>query len=245
MCRLMGYVAGGATTLADIAGPNFTQFTDLSQKHGDGWGIATADGSKSPTLLIEPSRARESEKFADAAKNLQSNAALLHLRWATLGLAVSEGNTHPFVQGDISFIHNGGIMPPASLDPMIAPEFIGKARGDTDSERYFYVLLSEIAKSNLTDGVLSGVRKIRDNCKFSSINAMLLTPTKLIIICEHNNDRIPDDETDDYYELYYRKDEKGVLVASSGWDQANWKELPNHNVLIVDRESQEMEIIAL
>ena len=136
-------------------------------------------------------------------------------------------------------------MPPTSLDPMIAPEFNGKLRGETDSERYFYVLLSEIAKSNLTDGVLAGVRKIRDNCKFSSINAMLLTPTKLIIISEHNNDRIPEDETADYYELYYRKDAKGVLVASSGWDQANWTELPNHNVLIVDRETQETQVVAL
>jgi len=241
----MGYVASEATTLAEIAGANFIEFTELSTKHGDGWGIATQDCNTGATLLLEPTRAKESGKYSQATSKLKSSAALLHLRWATLGLAINEGNTHPFTFGDISFIHNGGIMPPQSLDSFIDPKFMLDRRGDTDSERYFLVLISEIQSYGLVQGVLSGVRKIRDNCKFSSINSILLTPDKMIVICEFDGSRIPDGEGEDYYELFYRNDDKGVLIASSGWNQTGWNNLPNHQLMVVDRKTREIEIFSL
>jgi len=245
MCRLMGYVAENATTLEEIAGPDFVQFTELSKKHGDGWGISTSDRGSSPSLLVEPARAKESEKYSKAVKGLTSNAALLHLRWATLGLSINEGNTHPFLYEEMSFIHNGGIMPPESLDRYIDQDLLDSMRGNTDSEKYFYSLVTQIRKLGPIPGLIAGVNEIKTNLIYSSINAILLTPTKMIVVCEHNNDRIPDDEGPDYYELYYRKDAKGVIVASSGWNQAGWTLLPNHHILVVDRIQQEFEVIAL
>lgn len=246
MCRLMGYVANDATTISEIAGPDFVEFTALSAKHGDGWGISSnSSGTTKPELLVEPGRAKESSKYSEAVSTIASNAALLHLRWATLGLSVTEGNTHPFTFGDISFIHNGGIKPPKSLDNGIDPKYLAQLRGDTDSERYFYYLLSKIDKSDLKSGVIDGVREISANLDYSSINAMMMTPEYLVVICEHNNDRIPDDEGTDYYELYYRKDERGILIASTGWNQNGWTNLPNHHVLFVDRKTQKVEVVAL
>ena len=246
MCRLMGYVANDSTTIAEIAGPDFAEFTALSAKHGDGWGIASTPPSNStPELLVEPGRAKESSKYSQAVRTIESNAALLHLRWATLGLSVSEGNTHPFVHGDISFIHNGGIKPPASLDVGIDPKYFSQMRGDTDSERYFYYLLTQIDKTDLKSGVLAGVKAISSGFEYSSINAMMMTPDFLVVICEHNNNKIPDDEGLDYYELYYRKDERGILIASTGWNQNGWTNLPNHHVLFVDRKTQKVEVVAL
>ena len=245
MCRLMGYVANDATTLSQIAGPEFVEFTALSAKHGDGWGIASDSHAASPDLLVEPTRAKESATYSKAVSSITSNAALLHLRWATLGLPVTEGNTHPFVSGNISFIHNGGIKPPTSLDSGIDPEYLTQLRGDTDSESYFYYLLTHINKSNLKDGVVSGVRAICNGLEYSSINAMMMTPEFLVIICEHNNNKIPEDEGPDYYELFYRKDERGVLIASTGWTQEGWQNLPNHHVMFVDRKTHNVEVIAL
>ena len=64
MCRLMGYVAPADTTLLEIAGQGFTEFAGLSAKHGDGWGVSSVDAVGNSTLILEPSRAKESAKFA-------------------------------------------------------------------------------------------------------------------------------------------------------------------------------------
>jgi predicted glutamine amidotransferase len=242
MCRLMGYVSPNATTLQEISGPNFSQFTKLSAIHNDGWGIVTFNEDQHSSVILEPSPAIESPKFLESAANLKSDGALLHFRWATAGLEINEENTHPFTNGNLSFIHNGGIMPKESLDRFIDPDLLPLRRGDTDSERYFEVLISQIRKVGLVQGVLNGVRQIRENCVFSSLNAMILTPTHYLVICEHDNSKIPGDFAPDYYELSFRQDAQGVLVASSGWDQKEWSLLPNHRLLIVNRENLDIQI---
>src|ERR1700758_2659147 len=43
MCRLLGYVTRTPATLADLLGEaDLFEFTELSCKHGDGWGAAWA-----------------------------------------------------------------------------------------------------------------------------------------------------------------------------------------------------------
>lgn len=245
MCRLMGYVAKQGTSVSAFAGPNFVEFKELSDFHRDGWGIVTSDGSSKPALVVEPKIAKESSKFSEVTSSLTSDAALLHLRWATGGLEVTEGNTHPFIYEEYSFIHNGGVFPPESLDQFVEPKFKALMRGTTDSERYFYALMTEIEKYGLDEGVLSAVRMIREKCDFSSLNGMLLTPTEFIIINEHNNDRIPQGQPSDYYDLLLRSDEQGVLVASSGWTQDGWKLIANHQVLLIDRATYAMRDLNL
>lgn len=237
MCRLMGYVAPADTTLLEIAGQGFTEFAGLSAKHGDGWGVSSVDTVGNSTLILEPSRAKESAKFAEVAGSHSADAAILHLRWATSGLSIKEGNTHPFVYDGISFMHNGGVLPPESLDPFIDADLFANMRGETDSEKYFFLIITEMRKLGLTEGILSAVRIIREKLVYSSINAMILTATDFYVVCEHNNDRIPADEGKDYYELFYRKDAAGVLVASTGWDQSGWTNLPNHEMLTVSRST--------
>ena len=241
MCRLMGYVAPSETTLVEIAGAGFTEFAGLSAKHGDGWGVSSVDTSGKPTLILEPSRAKESAKFADVAASHSADAAILHLRWATSGLSIKEGNTHPFIYDGISFMHNGGVLPPESLDPFIDADLFAHMRGETDSEKYFFLIITEMRKFGLKEGILSAVRIIREKLVYSSINAMILTATDFYVVCEHNNERIPSGEGKDYYELFYRKDASGVLVASTGWDQTGWTNLPNHHILSVSRSSLTVE----
>ena len=68
---------------------------------------------------------------------------------------------------------------------------------------------------------------------------MLMTPDLYLTISEHNNDRIPEGEGPGYYDLFYRKNEDGILVASSGWSQEGWKQIPNHHVFEVNRRTFE------
>ena len=245
MCRLLGIVSSEEHTIAEIAGSDFANFSALSEKHGDGWGISAVDNHSHTQLVVEPTRAKDSAKFAEVTNNLKSDGALLHLRWATQGLAVNDGNSHPFTFGDISFMHNGDIKPATSLDPYVDPELKSAMRGNTDSERYFYSIISASKKSDLLKGTIAAVRNIKENLFYSSINAMMLTPDKYIIVCEHNNDRIPAGEGPNYYDLYYRKDAKGILVASTGWNQDGWVLIPNHSIAVIDRKSLSVEILPI
>lgn len=237
MCRLMGYVSHDEISLVEAAGEQFTEFAALSARHGDGWGIATCNAQQHPQLLLEPTRAKESQVFDEASRNLKSNGALLHLRWATGALSVNEGNTHPFTHGDYSFMHNGAINPSDAIDHLIDPGLLSLRRGQTDSESYFYLIINEIEKFGIVDGILSAIKLIRASADYSSINAMFLTPTELYVINEHDDARAPQSEGPGYYDLFYRRGAKEVLVASSGWTQTGWEELPNHTLMTVDRAS--------
>ena len=138
-------------------------------------------------------------------------------------------------------MHNGGVLPPESLDPFIDADLFGHMRGESDSEKYFFLIITEMRKFGLREGILSAVRIIREKLVYSSINAMILTATDFFVVCEHNNDRIPADEGKDYYELFYRKDASGVLVASTGWNQEGWTNLPNHQMLSISRSDLAVE----
>jgi len=234
----MGYVSEKDYSFSEFAGAHFDEFAALSSKHCDGWGVTTIEtGENLPTLVVEPAQASQSNKFAEVANNSKSNGALLHLRWATAGLSVKEGNTHPFTHGEISFIHNGGVIPSNAMDEFIDSDLFDQMRGDTDSERYFATIITEVRKHGLIDGITAAVRLIRERCDYSSLNAMILTPLQMIVVNEHNYKRTPPGETEEYYDLYYRTGAEGVMVASSGWNQDGWTLLANHRLLVIDRKA--------
>ena len=246
MCRLLGYVSHEKKTFDSAVGSDFSEFVTLSSVHCDGWGVATIDHDQSVARVVrQPEAAHASHKFLDAVKESISDGALLHLRWATAGLPVSENNTHPFVYEDISFIHNGATYPPAALEPLISPFLIPLIQGDTDSERYFYFVITKINELGFIEGCKAAANYIRANVDYSSINAMIMNEKQWVVICEHHTDRAPDWAPDDYYELKYKSDALGVLVASTGWNQPGWTVLPNHYMLVIDRDSFAVEVMPL
>jgi len=242
----MGFVSSQPQSFEVAAGESLKEFIHLSTVHCDGWGIATLD-EKSAVAHVSraPELAESSSLFTKTLEETNSDGALLHLRWATAGIPVSENNTHPFAHNGFTFIHNGAINPPNALDSEISPKFKEFILGQSDSERYFYLLLTQIENLGLVEGVKSAVHKIRDNFDFSSINAMLMTDQFFITICEHDPSRKPAWGVEGYYELFYKPEQGQVLVASSGWDQAGWTNLPNHHMLVVDRASLKTQVLAL
>jgi predicted glutamine amidotransferase len=227
-------------------GEKLPEFISLSSVHCDGWGVATSDqNSHESHVTRAPEIAQSSLTFQETISTTRTDGALLHLRWATSGIPVSEKNSHPFISHGYSFTHNGAIHPANALDSAITQKFKSEIQGETDSERYFYFILSEIEKHGLVDGVLNAVREIKAKFDFSSINAMLMTDSQFITICEHDPARKPEWAIAGYYDLFYKFTDGDLVVASSGWDQAGWKNLPNHHVLVVDRVTLNQQVLAL
>lgn len=237
----MAYVSKAETNFPSIAGKDFDEFEKLSAIHKDGWGITTKEGN----IIKDFHAAVDTPTFHQTLLDNKATASLLHFRWATSGLSVKTENAHPFVLGEYSFIHNGAVNPPDALDKFISAEYLEKVTGTTDSEKYFLLMVQEITKLGLIEGIKATLKIIKDNADYSSINAMLLTPEKLIVINEHENSKRPSDQPEDYYELKFKEDENGVVIASSGWNQDGWKDVPNHSLMVIDRESQKYSFEAL
>ena len=242
----MGYVSPNKTSFPALVGDEFSDFVALSSVHCDGWGLSTMNQSGSHIFVDkEVEAAAESTTFdATVAKNI-ADGALLHLRWATKGISISENNTHPFVYGDYSFIHNGSIFPPDAIAPFIDPKFNSLIVGESDSERYFYLVMTEIEKLGLVAGVKSALAIIKEHGDTTSLNCMLMNRDYFLTVSEHNTARKPDWAADDYYEIKYLPTPEGVLFASSGWNQPGWTTLDNHHAALVHRSSFEIEVIAI
>jgi len=247
MCRLLGFCSKNSSTLPQLLGQDLDKFVALSQIHCDGWGYAHIEHSSTTAEKFrEPIPAIDSPHLTEQI-NTPTDGALLHFRWASKGLDVKEVNTHPFTYKDITFIHNGSFRPFDTLAPYISDTYKKLIQGDTDSELYFYYLLTEIDKHGFIEGIASAVKFIKANIDHSSANMMIMNKDYFVTACRYNQDRIPDlfKKDLDYYELRYKEVDGAVLVASSGWNQDGWTMLNNDSLLIVNRNDQSHQVRAI
>jgi predicted glutamine amidotransferase len=246
MCRLLGYVATEERTFADVVGEGFNNFVELSKEHKHGWGIsANSSDTRATTLVRDLTLAAESEKFSESANGLKSDGALLHLRLASKGITVDLSNNHPFVYGEFSFMHNGTIKSISEIEKYVDPRYLTQFTSTTDSERYFYTVLTAVDELGLIEGVRKAVRTIAGNCEFTSINCMLLSPEYMVAVCEFNESDVTEWTVDSHYELRYSVEDGVVKVASTGWGKDHWNRLQNHSILIIDRRDLSFEVLPL
>src|ERR1700754_2654093 len=142
MCRLLGVVSATPISVSQAVGADvLSDFVALTKIHGDGWGIASVRlPGQHPRIEVSAGSALDDPHFAAATRDHRAAASLVHLRWATNGLAVQRENSHPFVADRIAMAHNGSIKPIAALDNLLEPRIAASLRGATDSERYFAVI---------------------------------------------------------------------------------------------------------
>jgi predicted glutamine amidotransferase len=256
MCRLLGYSTVTKASLAEIMGEDgLTEFTRLSDFHGDGWGMAWNDGQQ---LCVEksPQRAVGEPAYAELAHSRLGDQGLVHLRWATPGLPVETCNTHPFRRGGVAMAHNGAIHPQDRLGELLPSAWERQLTGATDSERYFLHVMYRLEErdGDMIAALEDTAARIGELFSVNSLNAVFLTPDALYAICCYWPERIPhaalaargvDGPTDSYFDLAYLETVTGVVVASSGWSQDGWAPLPNRHVLVVDRVTQRAKVVPL
>ena len=241
MCRLFAWHSTSPLSVGAALGSDLPVFTELSTLHRDGWGIAYGDADEIK-LVRDTSPAHESKIYSDMLTQMQSTDAIAHLRWATEELAVCIPNTHPFVkqgpQGEIAFMHNGGIARGDSLNALIDADYLAELEGDTDSEHYFAALLTQLQKS---DGDLVAAYRalVKDVAPihYTSINAMILTETELVIVCQHKPENRSPELQPDYYDLSWQTIDGVTSAWSSGVrpNPNNFNELKNGSLLRINR----------
>ena len=237
MCRLLAFTSLERKSFYDVVGADFDKFVALSAEHKDGWGMAH-DGN----ILKDLKPAVESPELNQSASNVMTDGALLHLRLASKGITVNIDNNHPFTHGSTTFMHNGTIRPGNTAEQFIDEKYKGFIQGTTDSERYFYAVLSAIDKHGLVEGVRTTVNSIRAIADYTALNIMVQTPETLIAVCEFNDANKSEWSSEDHYELRFTKRGNDIVVASTGWGNGDWNHLDNHQMLIVDRSTLEYSI---
>jgi len=242
MCRLLGWATRVPTTLTDLlGGGDLADFTALSAKHADGWGVARST-RRGVRVRKRPDAARTSAAFVREAGR-RSDLGVAHLRWATLGLGIGQDNTHPFTDGRVGFAHNGSIRPPAALDGLLTDRSQRRRKGTTDSERYF-LAVTQLLRDGAApeDALRTTADEIAATAEFTSLNCLLLTPESLYAFCRFDPAGRWEDDDPDYYRLRYRISPDAVVVASSGWG-SGWRELANGDLLVVRRRSLDTTVV--
>ena len=244
MCRLLGWTTRRPTTLSELLGEDdLAEFTALSVKHGDGWGVARSTWTRRVEVRKAADAARTSPEFARWATRRRSDSGIAHLRWATMGLGIGRDNTHPFTDGRVAFAHNGSIRPPVALDELLTQRSRRRRRGSTDSERYFLAVAQRMRDGvPPAEALRSTADEIAATTPFTSLNCLLLTPDELYAFCRFDPDGDLEDKDPEYYDLRYRVSADSVVVSSSGWGR-DWQELANGDLLVVRRRTLQTAVV--
>ena len=147
MCRLFGFRSNVESRAHRSLISAENAVAEQAENHSDGWGIGYFVGEDA-YLFRSSEGAAKDETFRSFGERLQSQTFLVHLRRATVG-KIDTINSHPFRYGSWMFAHNGTIFGFSQLKEKmlerIVPEYRKMIFGTTDSEHYFFFLLSNLA----------------------------------------------------------------------------------------------------
>jgi len=262
MCRLLGVASLAPVSIAAAVGEAvLTDFVALTKIHGDGWGVAGVDRpGDTPWITVSAGTALGDRDFDAATHDLTPRASLVHLRWATNGLAIEPRNSHPFLADGLAMAHNGSIKPVGALDDLLDPATASTVRGTTDSERYFALIRRHRrTASTLAEAVRAAVAQLRGGHPDASLNALLLGEEQLVVVHAHAHSRLLDEDVEeisatdlpaehleDYFALRIARPAPGVVVVgSTGFGDLEWEALPPESVISVSLRDLSTTILPL
>jgi predicted glutamine amidotransferase len=258
MCRLLGVASVVPTSVADTVGDAvLADFLALTKIHGDGWGVASVnEPGDRPRVEVSPDSAISDPRFGTAVKE-SARASVVHLRWATNGLAVRPENSHPFAADGLAMAHNGSIKPMAPLDELLDPSVVTTLQGTTDSERYFALIRQYRRRTpDLADAVRQAVAELRGIYPEASLNALVLGEGRLVAVHAHARSvlldedieeisatDLPAEHLEDYFSLRVARLGDGTLViGSTGFGDLDWQPLPPESVAEVVLDDLSMTV---
>ncbi len=152
MCRWLAYT-GRPVYLDEVLFKPEHSLISQSQRarkthvttNGDGFGVGWYASRPEPGLYRDYRPAWNDDNLRSLAEQIDAKLFFAHVR-ASTGTATSRANCHPFRHGKWLFMHNGQIggfdRIARDLDFMLAPAFYRARGGTTDSETFFFLLLT-------------------------------------------------------------------------------------------------------
>jgi glutamine amidotransferase len=160
MCRLYAFRSNEPTkvecSLVYAQNALLTQsISDLrGEAHPHGWGISWYEDGL-PSVEKKDTAAHQDENFNLMAERVYAKSVIAHVRQATVG-EHSLLNTHPFIFGPWTFVHNGTLGGFDQLEEILIEEtdtdLLQLRHGETDSELIFYWLMSRLRRTNGNGG---------------------------------------------------------------------------------------------
>ncbi|CAB4816258.1 MAG: hypothetical protein F2903_07300 [Actinobacteria bacterium] len=264
MCRMIAYASPTTHAILDLFHPEeFAQFEFLSDLHGDGWGMAWLTGDATPR--VESTRsvisAFKDEQFKEFAATPLGRAGMAHIRLASPGFAVNVENNHPFVVGRWAFAHNGSIPHSERLLDLLSEESLSRLNADTDSKRYFLLVLQRIEElGDVAAGFRHAIKEIRTHCRVGGLNALLLSddvligvqaqgetkpPMKHLLELVERPEDLPPGHDETYYHLHYAHRGDAIVIASSAILDEGCESVPDGSMIAVDLETNYVSVTTL
>jgi glutamine amidotransferase len=208
-----------------------------------------------PQVVRSLSAAHGDEDFEHVGSFVTASTILAHLRKASVG-AVSAANTHPFEWGPWLFAHNGTIadwrlIAPA-VEARIDSALRAKMKGETDSERCFYLFLTCLAGrcdptaatfSQAASALDETVGVIRAAAQAAAqpepATTFLATDGRLMIACRHGRTlhvSAPEPRSDGRVDYFAVASEDPKLHEPVLVGRAPWREVAKGAVVGVDAD---------
>jgi len=155
MCRLFGFRSAVPAAVHPSLVTQKNSLVIQSREHKDGWGIAAYGVEARPSVAHGVGPAHSDPDFHRVSSLVSSHTVVAHVRLASVG-AVELRNSHPFLYGRWSFVHNGTLQNfeqhRHALESLIRPDLRPNIQGTTDSERCFHIFLTRLAARVPLDG---------------------------------------------------------------------------------------------
>ncbi|MDH3659877.1 MAG: class II glutamine amidotransferase [Alphaproteobacteria bacterium] len=261
MCRLYGFRATEPTKVecSLVHAQNALMVQSRQDRAGEshihGWGVAAYE-DHAPIRDRQAWAAYHGEHFRQAAARIYAATVLAHVRKATVGPTTIE-NTHPFVDGHWSFIHNGTIPGFGDMRARMLAAMTDKQQdaihGDTDSEHVFRLILSAWAAAPakpLFDVVRETIGQVLAWCEEFrpgapiGLNIMLTDGAELIgtrlgrTLFIARREGIHDCEICGFPHVHHQpdKDYRAIIVASEPITHESWNEIPERSIYRIGPE---------
>jgi glutamine amidotransferase len=172
MCRLTAYIGPEIPLENIIVKPKHSLLVQSQDAHeaklavnGDGFGIAWYGDMAEPGLYKDTFPAWSDENLPSICRLVKSRLFLAHVRASTEG-TTSRENCHPFTYGRWSFMHNGGIgefnLIRRDIGGLLSNDHYCARRGNTDSELFFLLMLTNGLDQNPATALERTIRQISD-----------------------------------------------------------------------------------
>lgn len=252
MCRLFGLHAGRRLLPATfwlLDAPD--NLSEQSRRNPDGTGLGVFGAEGVAALHKEPVAAWQDCEFATEAHDVTATTFIAHVRYASTG-ALDVVNTHPFLQDDRIFAHNGVVEGLDALDERLRElSAADLVKGQTDSERVFALITAAVRAhdGDIGAGIVDAIGWLAHNVPIYALNFLLSTATDMWALrYPHTHDLyVLDRRHPDQRRLRLRSariraesehltSQPSVVFASEPMDDENWRPIAPGELVHVDAD---------